>query len=210
MLPALSQSGPERQARATRLLGQIALVCGLPLALIAGAIHPLIVVVLGREWLPTADIVLFGALAMLLAASIASPINSYCLAEGEPNPPVAAIGIELLVSLPLLALATGAMQETGIGITMSIGGLICAGILLGTGGRSIRGGVGRVGRVTLVSAAAAALGALLPFGEDVAGLVLSLAAIAASWLILAFFLLNEELVRVFAIMRRMRPRPSGA
>jgi O-antigen/teichoic acid export membrane protein len=210
MLPALSQSGSERPARAARMLGQIALVCGLPLALVAGAIQPLIVVVLGREWLPAADIVLFGSLSMLLAASINSPINSYRLAEGKPNSPVAAIAAELLIGVPLLAVATGAIEESGIGIAMSVGSMVSAGILLGTGGSQIRGGLGRVARVTLVSAAAATLGQLLPVGEDAAGLVISLTAIAACWLILAFFLLNEELVRVFGIMRRMRPRSRSA
>ncbi len=76
------------------MLGQIALVCGLPLALIAGGIQPFIDVVLGPEWLPTSDIVLYGSLSMMLVASVASPINSFFLAEGKPNVPVLAVSAE--------------------------------------------------------------------------------------------------------------------
>ena len=60
-LPALEPVGWGTAASETaRMLGQIALVCGLPARPVAGAIQPLIAVVLGDEWLPTADIVLFG------------------------------------------------------------------------------------------------------------------------------------------------------
>ena len=51
-LPSASPVTKDRSARPF-MLGQVALVCGLPLALIAGAIQPFIDVVLGPEWLPT-------------------------------------------------------------------------------------------------------------------------------------------------------------
>ena len=121
--PSASRAS-ERPERAARMLGQIALVCGLPLALVAGAIQPLIEVVLGPEWLPTADIVLYGSLAMLLGASIASPINSLSLAEGKPNAPIAAIAAELAVGFLLVAVLVGALDETGIGIAMSVGAAV--------------------------------------------------------------------------------------
>lgn len=205
MLPTLSQSGGERAARAARMLGQIALVCGLPLALVAGAIQPFIQVVLGAEWLPTADIVLWGSLGMLLGASVASPINSFFLAEGEPNPPVAAVAAELSVGFLLAALLIGPLDETGIGVAMSIGAAISATILLATTRAEVRAGTGKVARVAAISFLAVAAGQLLSADRDLAGLVLSASATGAVWLALATTFLREDVVRALGVGRTLLP-----
>lgn len=208
MLPTLSQSGEERPLRASRMLGQIALVCGLPLALVAGAIQPFVNVVLGPEWLPTSDIVLFGSLAMLLGASVASPINSFGLAEGRPNPPVAAIAAELLVGLLLATALIGSLGETGIGIAMSAGGAVAATILLATAPPLVRAGFGRVARVAAIAFAAAASAQLLALPNDVVGLLLGLCVSGAVWLALAALLLRQEMGRVLGMVRSLMPRPA--
>jgi PST family polysaccharide transporter len=196
MLPTLSQSGEERLARTARMLGQIALVCGLPLALVAGAIQPFIEVVLGPEWLPTADIVLWGSLAMLLGASVASPINSFFLAEGEPNPPVIAVAVELGVGFLLAALLIGPFAESGIGAAMSIGAALSAAILLASAQPRVRAGVGKVARVAAISFLAAAVGQLLDVERDFAGVV---------WVALATGFLREDLVRALGVARTLMP-----
>jgi lipopolysaccharide exporter len=206
MLPALSQSGPERPMRASRMLGQIALICGLPLALVAGAIQPLIDVVLGPEWLPTADIVLYGSLAMMLGASVASPINSYCLAKGEPNLPVLAIGVELIVGFLLVAALINGLDETGIGIAMSVSAAVSAAVLLATTDPQVRQGAGKVARVIAITFLAAATGQLLPVPNSAAGLLASLCASAIVWLALAGVVLQDEMVRVVGMIRRLAPR----
>ncbi len=206
MLPALSQSGDERPARAARMLGQIALICGLPLALVAGAIQPFIDVVLGPEWLPTTDIVLYGSLAMMLGASVASPINSYCLAEGKPNIPVLAIAVELTLGFVLVAALIGGLDETGIGIAMSVGAVASASVLLLTADRQVRGGAGKVSRVIAITFLAAATGQLLPVSYDATGLLAALCASGVVWLGLAAALLHEDVLRVVGMIRGLAPR----
>jgi lipopolysaccharide exporter len=208
MLPALSQSGEERAARAARMLGQVALVCGLPLALIVGAIQPLIAVLLGDEWLPTADIVLYGALSMMLVASIVPTLNSFGLAEGKPNAPVAAIAADLAVGFALLALLVGSLDEIGIGIAMTVAAAVSSAILLATTDSGVRSGGRDVIRVTVVTALAAAAGQLLPASNDFAGLIAALSASGIAWLVLAAILLRDESRRVLGMIRGLMPRPA--
>lgn len=206
MLPTLSQSGRERPERAARMIGQIGLICGLPLALVAGAIQPFIDVVLGPQWLPTTDIVLYGSLAMMLGASVASPINSYCLAEGKPNVPVLAIGAELIVGFLLVTALVGGLDETGIGIAMSASAAVSAAVLLATTDPRVRRGSGKVARVIAISFIAAAAGQLLPVPNDAAGLLASLSASAIAWLALATAVLRDEMMRVMGMIRGLAPR----
>jgi O-antigen/teichoic acid export membrane protein len=208
MLPALSQSGDESPKRAARMLGQVALVCGLPLALIAGAIQPLIDVVLGPEWLPTTDIVLYGSLAMMLGASLASTINSLSLAEGKPNAPVVAIAAELVVGFLLVAVLVGSLDEAGIGIAMSVAAAVSAAILLATTNPLVRTGVGEVARVTAITFLAAAAGQLLPVPYDGAGLLATLSVTAIAWLALAAVVLRGEVGQVVGMIRGMRAKPA--
>lgn len=206
MLPALSQSGEERPMRAARMLGQVALVCGLPLALIAGAIQPLINVVLGPEWLPTTDIVLYGSLAMMLGASLASTINSYCLAEGKPNGPILAIAVELVVGFLLVAALVGSLDEAGIGIAMSVAALVSSVILLATAHPLVRAGAGDVARLTAITFLAAAAGQLLSVPYDGAGLLTALCASAVAWLALAAVFLRSEMGQAVGMIRSLMPR----
>jgi len=206
MLPALSQSGEERPMRAARMLGQIALVCGLPLALVAGAVQPLIDVVLGPEWIPTSEIVLYGSFALMLTASIASPMNSYFLAEGRPNSPVLAIAADLLVGYALIALLLGGLDEIAIGIAMSAGAIVSTAILLSQAKPQVRAGAAKVARVTAITALAAAAGQLLPISNDLAGLLSALCASGLAWLALATLFLRSDLGRIGGMIRGMRPR----
>ncbi len=206
MLPTLSQSGKERPLRASRMLGQIALICGLPLALVAGAIQPFIDVVLGPEWLPTTDIVLYGSLAMMLGASVASPINSYCLAEGKPNIPVLAIAMELTLGFVLVAALIGGLDEAGIGIAMSVGAVASAALLLVTADRQVRSGAGKVARVIAITLLAAAAGQLLPVSYDATGLLAALCVSGVVWLGLAAVVLHDDVLRVIGMIRGLAPR----
>jgi lipopolysaccharide exporter len=208
-LPALSRSGEQRSARAAGLLGQIALVCGLPLALVAGSVQPLIEVLLGPEWRPTTDIVLYGSLAMMLGASVASPINSYRLAEGRPNVAILAILAELIVGFLLAAVLIGGHDETGVGIAMSAGALVSATILLATVHPVVRAGASGVAAATAITFLAAAAGQLIPVSEDALGLVVSLAVVGLSWLALTALFSRQALVRTGVMVRRLMPRFGG-
>lgn len=205
MLPTLSQSGEERPARTARMLGQIALVCGLPLALVAGAIQPFIAVVLGPEWLPTSDIVLYGSLAMLLGASVASPINSFCLAEGKPNLPVAAIAAELVAGFLLAAALIGPLDEIGIGVAMSAGSVLAATILLVPIPGQVKAGAWKVTRVAAISFVAAGAAQLLDPGEDTAGLIVAVCVSGVAWIALALAFLRADVVRALGMARALMP-----
>jgi O-antigen/teichoic acid export membrane protein len=205
MLPALSQSGNQRPMRTAGMLGQIAIVCGLPLALIAGAIQPFISVVLGPEWLPTSDIVLYGSLSMILVASVAVPINSFFLAEGKPNAPVLAVGSELAVGFLLVAALIGGLDEAGVGIAMSVGAAVSVAILLASTQPLVRAGIGQVARVTAVTFLAAAAGQLIPVPYDAAGMLAALCASAIVWLTLAIVFVRDDMMRIVGMVRSLRP-----
>jgi O-antigen/teichoic acid export membrane protein len=203
--PALSKESKQRPQRTARLIGQIACVCGLPLALVAGSIQPLIAVVLGDRWLPTSEIVLYGSLSMMLSASLAPPINSYFLAEGKPNAPIVAIVAELTVSFLLVAALLGSLQETGIGIAMSVGSCAAALALLVAVHPIMRAGSLAVVRATVVAFLAAAVGQLLPVSNDAWGLVASLAAVGTAWLVLSYMLMREEMRQVLSMAQALLP-----
>lgn len=207
--PALSKTDAGRPERTAKMIGQIAFVCGLPLAMVAGAIEPLIVVLLGEEWLPTTDIVLYGSLAMLVSASIASPINGLRLAEGRPNAAILAVAVELALGFLLVALLIGPLDETGIGIAMSAGAAAGAAVLLATTHPRVRLGGLAVLRAGLISAVAAAAGLLLPVGADAGGLIASLAAIVAVWLVLSSFFARDEVGQLIGAVRGMVPIAQG-
>jgi lipopolysaccharide exporter len=205
MLPTLSQSGDGRSARTGRMLGQIALICGLPLTLVAGAIQPFIEVVLGPEWLPTSEIVLYGSLAMLLGASVASPINSFCLAEGEPNRPVIAIAVELVVGFLLAVVLVSSLDEVGIGLAMSAGSALAAVILLAPTPQQVKAGAWKVGRVAAISFLAAAAAQLLDLDNDVAGLAIAVCLSGIAWIALALVFLRNDVLRAIGVARTLMP-----
>jgi PST family polysaccharide transporter len=205
MLPTLSQSGDQRLERTARMLGQIALVCGLSLALVAGAVQPLISLILGDQWLPTTDIVIYGSLGMLLLASVASPINSFFLAEGRPNPPLLSVTAELLTGLGLVAVLIGGLDEAGIGIAMSVGQLVAVAILLAAVVPRVRDGAAVAARVAVVTGLAIVAAQLLPVANDVGGLLAALAVSGLAWLALAALLVREPLFRVVGKVRSLLP-----
>jgi len=205
MLPTLSQSGEERPARTGRMLGQIALACGLPLALVAGAIQPFISVVLGDEWLPTSEIVLYGSLAMLLGASVAAPINSFCLAEGNPNRPVIAIAAELVAGFLLTTVLIGPLNEVGVGVAMSAGAVVAAVILIAPTSQLVKTGAWKLMRVAAISFLAAAAAQLLDLDNDVIGLLIALGVSGVVWIALALAFLRDDVMRAFAMGRSLMP-----
>jgi O-antigen/teichoic acid export membrane protein len=210
-LPTLSQSGADSANRTARMIGVIACVCALPLALVAGSIRPLITVILGTEWLPVEDIVLYGSLSMLLGASLSSSINSYRLSEAKPTAAVVAIAVELATGFVLVAALIGGLDETGIGIAMTVGTLAGCAVLLATSNSAVRAGVPVVVRAAAISAIAAAAGRALALSDDVAGLVLSLGVVGLVWLGLAAVVLRSETSRVLGMIRTLMPglRSSG-
>ena len=144
---------------------------------------------------------------MFLAAAIASPINSYFLAEGRPSPAILAIAVELVVSFLLAGLLLGSLDEKGIGIAMSVGSLIAAAILLATTHPTVRAGTAGVAVAGAIAFVAAAVGQAIPIGDDFGGLVVSLAAVSLTWLVLSAIFEKREMVQVAGMIRSLMPGP---
>lgn len=207
--PALSRDAEQRPRRAAKVAVYTALAAGLPLALVAGAIQPLISVVLGDEWLPTSDIVLVGSLAMMLSASANATMTSFSLAEGRANSPLVASIVETVVAFGLAAALTAAMGEAGVGLALTISTLAATGALAIGTHPQLRRALLAVAKATLIAAAAAAAGQLLDASEDLGGLIASLAVVGAAWLLLEFAFSRADLKRIVELARPMLRRRSA-
>lgn len=191
--PVLSRSSRERPPRAARAAVLSAMLAGLPLALVAGASHALVSVVLGDRWLPTVDIVLIASPAMLLTSSAGAAMVSLAFAEGRPGAPIASVaGSAAAISLASV-LALTALGSAWVGVAMLASSLASTAILAAGTDRPMRRTLVPIGRGLAIGALAAAAGYLLPAGDDVAGLAARLAVTGAVWLGLQVLLAREEL-----------------
>lgn len=199
--PTLARDSALRPSRAAKIAAYTAIAAGLPLALVAGAIQPLIGVVLGDEWLPTTDIVLIGSLGMMLAASANATLVSLALAEGEANGPLAAATIETLVTFALAATLTASWGEAGVGLALTAS-TVAATIALAVSTQPlVRRSLFAVAKASLIAAIAAGVGQLLDVGNDIGGLVVSLIAISIVWFALELAFSRSELVRIAQLIR---------
>ena len=205
-LPALTKSKDHRARRTARMIALTALACGLPLAVVAGAIEPLITVILGEDWLPTEDIVLYGSLSLFLSACVSSPINSFFLAEGRPNTPVLAMTIELLLSSIAILALVGTLGETGIGLALSIGSIFAAGTLLLRVDPEARRGFAKAAKAMVVAALAAASGFIANLPDTLGGLALTTAIVAAVWTALTLLTARDESRQALSMLRTVKVR----
>jgi O-antigen/teichoic acid export membrane protein len=199
--PALSRDRDQRPARAARIVALTAMVAGLPLALVAGAIQPLISVLLGTEWLPTADIVLVGSVGMMLASSALSTMASYALAEGKPNAPIAAAIIEAGLLCVLGAVLIGPLAETGVGIAVAVSSVVATIAYAVSTHSQLRSSLVAVIKATLIAAIAAAAAQLLDLSNDVEGLLIAVCVVAAVWLALEMIFSRRELGEALNLVR---------
>lgn len=199
--PALSRDPNERPARAARIVALTAMVAGLPLALVAGAIQPLISVLLGDEWLPTADIVLVGSLGMMLAASALSTMASYALAEGKPNAPIVAAVVEAGLLCLLGALLIGPLAETGVGIAIAVSSVVATAVFAVSTHPKLRTSLVAVVKATLIAAIAAAAAQVLDLSNDIEGMLIAVTVVAAVWLVLEVIFSRRELGEALNLVR---------
>jgi lipopolysaccharide exporter len=208
--PALSREADQRPARAAQIVALTALVAGLPLALVAGAIQPLISVLLGDEWLPTADIVLVGSLGMMLAASALSTMASYSLAEGKANAPIVAAVTETALMCLLAVVLIGPLDETGVGVAMAVSSVAATIVYAIPTHPRVRASLVAVVRATLIAAVAAAAAQVLDLSNDVTGLIIGLAVIATVWLALEAIFSRRELADAIGFIRPLLGKTRSA
>jgi PST family polysaccharide transporter len=204
--PALAREPELRPERAAKAAVYTAIAAGLPLALVAGAIHPLISVVLGDAWKPTADVVLFGSLGLMLGASAQATMNSLALAEGKPRYPLLSAVTETAVALVLVVALIGPLDEAGIGIALTGSILVATAVLAaGTQSRVLRSMLA-VAKAILIAALAAAAGLLTGGSEDLAGLLVSLTVVTVVWVALELIFSRSDMARIVSIVRPLLRR----
>jgi O-antigen/teichoic acid export membrane protein len=199
--PALSRAPRERGQRAARGAVLAAMLAGLPLALVAGASHTIVTVLLGERWLPTVDVVLIGAAGMLLAASAIPAMISLAFADGEPGAAIAAVlGSALALGLAS-ALAIGPLDSAGVGLAMLASALTSTAVLAGRTESPLRRALLPIGRGIAIGVLAAAAGYLLPAGDGWGALVARVAVTALAWVALQTALAREELRDAVSLSR---------
>lgn len=204
--PTLSREPELRHERAAKAATYTAIAAGLPLALVAGAIQPLIGVVLGDEWRPTADVVLYGSLGMMLAASAGATLIGLALAEGRPRWPMVSAVAETAVAFVAVAALTGPLGEVGIGLALTASTVVAT-ITLAIGTHpSVRRSLLAVAKATAIAAIAAVAGQAVGAGEGLAGLVLSLGAVSVVWLALELVFSRSDMARILGIVRPLLRR----
>jgi O-antigen/teichoic acid export membrane protein len=204
--PTLSRDAASRPARAAKVAVYTAIAAGLPLALVAGAIQPLISVVLGNEWMPTTDIVLIGSLSMMVAASANATLFSFSLAEGKANYPMAASIVEAAVAFASAAALVASMGEAGVGLALTVSTLAATIVLaIGTHPR-MRRALLTVAKTSLIAAAAAGAAQLLHVANDLRGLILSVAVVTFVWLCLEVLFSRADLARIVDLARPLLRR----
>jgi O-antigen/teichoic acid export membrane protein len=208
--PTLSREAELRPRRTAEIAGFTAIAAGLPLALVAGAARPLIAVILGGEWLPTADVVLVGSLGMMLTASACATMISSFMADGKAGVPLASAITESVVLLAMAALLTVPLAETGVGLAITVSSLVGT-IALAIGAHPlVRRSLLSVAKATAIAALAALAAQLLNFSEDATGLILSLATVTAVWLPLEVIFSRADMLRIVGIVRPLLNRKAAA
>ncbi|HEX3324652.1 MAG TPA: oligosaccharide flippase family protein [Solirubrobacterales bacterium] len=208
--PALSRDAALRPSRAAKVATYTAIAAGLPLALVAGAIQPLIGVVLGQEWMPTAEVVLLGSLGMMLTASANATMISFALAEGRPNGPLISAIAETAVAFAAVAALTGPLGEVGVGLAITLSTVMATIALAITTHPLVRRSLLGVAKASLIAAAAAGVAQLTGVANDFTGLAISLGIVSAIWLALELLFSRGDLTRIVQLTRPLLRRTAAA
>ena len=208
--PALSRSGGQRASRAAGAAIYATIVAGLPLALVAGAVQPLIGVVLGDTWMPTSDVVLAGSLGMMVAAGANATMVGYSLAEGAVGPVVAASVIETVLAWTLAVALTSRLGETGIGLALTVSSLGAMVVLALRTHPTLSRSIFAVLKMSLISGLAVLVAQLAGVEQDATGLVLALCIVAAVWLPLQLLFFRRETLSLFQLIRPLLQRGASA
>jgi PST family polysaccharide transporter len=203
--PALSRSQGLRPSRAARAALYTTIVAGLPLALVAGAVQPLIGVVLGDTWMPTSDVVLAGSLGMMIAASANATMIGYALAEGAVGSVIAACAFEALLAIAIAITLTTSLGETGIGLAMTVSSLGAMVVLAVRTHPTIRRSLLFVLKMSLISGVAVLAAQLVGVENDAVGLAVALLTVIAVWFPLQLVFSRNEMRSLFQLIRPMLP-----
>lgn len=207
--PALSRSSNLRASRAANAALYTTIIAGLPLALVAGAVQPLIGVVLGDTWMPTSDVVLAGSLGMMVAASASATMVGYALAEEAVGSIVAGAVAQTLLSWILAITLTTPLGETGIGLAITVSNLGTMVVLAIRTHPTVRRSLLPILKMSLISGLAVLAAQLAGVDDDAGGLVVALAIVGAVWLPLQLVFFRSEMRSLFQFIRPLLPRAAA-
>ena len=211
--PALSRSDEERPRRAMRAAGLSAVLASLALALLAGASHSLVTVLLGERWLPTVDLMLASAPGVLLGASATPAMVGLALAQGRPRGPIVAIVLSAATMAGACLALVPPLGATGVGIAITAGAVVNLVVLGWHAEAAMRQAARPLSLALLIGGVAAACGYLVALPETGVGLALRLLLVAAIWTGLALWLMRPTLLEALRLawpivpprLRRLSP-----
>lgn len=201
--PALSKSDDDREHKTASIISQLGVASSLPLALIAGSAEPLVGVVLGAQWLPTADVILAGALAMLIGPSFGSAVNSFLFAEGRPNASLAATIASAAVTFGIVIAFVDASAPLAVGVALTAGSLTSASIQFIAAPPLVRTATRGTFKVAAATGLAIVISRKLPVDNDLQGLLATLATSGTAWTLATAALLPAELKDVATMIVRL-------
>jgi len=183
---------------------------GLLLAILVGAGEPLVAVLFGERWLPALEIITLSSAGLMLFASIGGLVSSLALAGGDTRSPVIAVVAQIVATVALAIVTVPSLDEVGAGIAVGGGYAVFSAVLFfTTAPPEVRTSSARVARAILVAALAAGAARLLPAGNDVAGLLATLAVSGVAWLALSWVFTRPELELLVTLLRtHLLPRRS--
>lgn len=201
--PALSKiSDPDQRARsASRAAGLTAIVAGLPLTLVVAATEPMLAVVFGERWLPTADIVLFSAPGMLAVICVASPLQSLAMSHERGSLVLGITAMNAAVMVIAALVLVGPHGPAGVGLAFLLGTLTLTAGMVARSPRIARGCIDPALRALAIGAVAALAGRLVTSGEDLQALVFAAGTAALVWAALTVLLMRSELRLALSLAR---------
>ncbi|CAN5600692.1 hypothetical protein BH10ACT11_BH10ACT11_15100 [soil metagenome] len=204
--PALSKiSDPDQRANsAARAAGLTAIVAGLPLTLVTAATAPMLAVVFGERWLPTADLVPFAAPAMLMVICVAAPLQSLALSHRRGSLVLGVTAISAVATLLGAVILVGPYGLEGVGVAFLLGAVAQTAAMLARSPRAARRCLDPALRALVIGAAAAIAGRLATSGDDLHALIVSAAVAAFVWAALTALVMRSELRLAFVLARRGR------
>lgn len=196
------ETDDERNRQGARAVVVTTLVAALPLAVIVGGAHVLIVLLFGSRWAPTAAVVEWAGAGWLLMSGVTSVLTSLALAQGDARGPLQAAVVQATVVVAAAAFLTRAIGSAGAGVAVSLGALASAAVLFAWNRAVSRAAIPAVARISLVTAAAVLVATRLGEAASIASVATAIAVSAATWLLLAVGLMHTEMSRLAAVLKR--------
>jgi O-antigen/teichoic acid export membrane protein len=206
-LPTLSQSeaGTVRARRAAQAAAVSAVAMGFLFSLLVGALRPLLAVVFGDRWLPSANVAVAAAPGAMLAGTVII-LTSLFLADGRARPPLESILANSVVSLIAVAVLADPVGGVGVGIAASLGSAAGVLVLLLRASREAAACIFPVGRALAVAALSVAAGWLVAPGHGPSDLAVGLGVSAATWSVASLLLTRHELAMLIRLARKLPRR----